>query len=91
MNSAGDDETIMFVDAVHPTHASRSVGCWAPKEVKVAVEQNSGRQRLNIHGAVDMETGKTCMLDEGFSMECGTVALDSARKQLVACFIHNVG
>ena len=27
----------MFADAVHPTHGA--VGCWAPKEVTVAVDQ----------------------------------------------------
>jgi hypothetical protein len=39
------------------------VGCWAPKEVRVAVEQSSGRDRLNVHGAIDLETGKTAMRD----------------------------
>ena len=34
-----DDEAVMFADAVHPTHGPRPVGCWAPKEVKVAVDQ----------------------------------------------------
>lgn len=29
----------------------------------LAIEQTSGRQRLNIHGAVDLETGKTTMID----------------------------
>jgi hypothetical protein len=53
----------MFADAVHPTHAARPVGCWAPKDVQIAVEQNSGRERLNIHGAIDLETGKTRMID----------------------------
>jgi hypothetical protein len=36
---------------VHPTHAVRPVGCWAPKDTPIAVAQTSGRQRLNIHGA----------------------------------------
>jgi hypothetical protein len=26
------DEAVLFVDAVHPTHAARPVGCWAPKQ-----------------------------------------------------------
>ena len=43
----------MFADAVRPPHGARPVGCWAPKEVKVAVDQTSGRERVNIHGAVD--------------------------------------
>jgi len=47
------DEVVLFADAVHPTHAVRPVGCWAPKDTKVAVAQTSGRQRLNIDGASD--------------------------------------
>jgi len=58
-----DDEAVLFGDAVHPTHAVRPVGCWAPKDTPVAVAQTSGRQRLNVHGAIDLETGKTRMLD----------------------------
>jgi hypothetical protein len=70
MNQLSADEVVVFVDAVHPTHAVRPVGCWAteparegPKETPVAVEQSSGRNRLNIHGAIDLETGQTIMKD----------------------------
>ena len=63
MNRIFADETVIFADAAHPTHAVRPVGCWAPKEVPVAVEQSSGRDRLNIHGAIDLETGQTIMKD----------------------------
>ena len=31
LNGLSDDEAVMFADAVHPTHAVRPVGCWAPK------------------------------------------------------------
>jgi len=58
-----DDEAVLFGDAVHPTHAVGPVGCWAPKDTPIAVAQTSGRQRLNVHGAIDLETGKTRMLD----------------------------
>jgi DDE superfamily endonuclease len=61
--SAPADEAVIFADAAHPTHAVRPVGCWAPKEAPVAVEQGSGRDRLNIHGAIDLETGQTIMKD----------------------------
>jgi transposase len=63
MNSLGDDEAVLFADAVHPTHAARPVGCWAPKQEKLAIEQTSGRQRINIHGAIDLETGQTRMIE----------------------------
>jgi transposase len=63
MNRIDADEAVVFADAVHPSHAVRPVGCWAPKDVPVAVEQSSGRDRLNIHGAIDLETGQTVMKD----------------------------
>jgi transposase len=63
LNRMDADEAVVFADAVHPTHAVRPVGCWGPKEVPVAVEQSSGRDRLNIHGAIDLETGQTVMKD----------------------------
>ena len=59
LNGLPEDEAVMFADAVHPTHTVRPAGCWAPKDVQVAVEQNSGRDRLNIHGAIGLETGNT--------------------------------
>src|SRR5271169_462469 len=62
-NALGPDEAVLFVDAVHPTHAARPVGCWAPKEEKLAIEQTTGRQRINIHGAIDLETGQTRMIE----------------------------
>jgi transposase len=63
MNSLGDDEVVLFADAVHPTHAARPVGCWAPKDQELAIQQTSGRERINIHGAVDLETGQTRMIE----------------------------
>jgi len=63
LNGLPDDEAVLFADAAHPTHGARPVGCWAPKDIRVAVDQTSGRERLNIHGAIDLETGRTCMLD----------------------------
>lgn len=63
LNSKGDNEVVLFGDAVHPTHAARPVGCWAPKEQNLAIEQTSGRERINIHGAIDLETGQTRMIE----------------------------
>ena len=71
MNQIFADEAVIFADAAHPTHAVRPVGCWAPKEVPVAVEQSSRRdpsgqtrgQAPNIHGAIDLEAGQTIMKD----------------------------
>jgi hypothetical protein len=53
------DEAVAFVDGVHPTHQVRPAGCWARRDVAIAVEQTTGRERLNIHGAINLETGQT--------------------------------
>jgi hypothetical protein len=42
LNSLSDDEAVLFADAVHPTHAARPAGCWAPKQETLAIEQTSG-------------------------------------------------
>jgi transposase len=80
-NGLGARETIVFVDAVHPQHQSRSAGCWAPKDEKIVIEQNSGRQRLNIHGAIDLETGSTQMLVVEAANAKSTIALLEAIEQ----------
>jgi len=63
MNRIFAGEAVIFADAAHLIRAMRPVGCWAPKEVSVALEQSSGRDRLNIHGAIDLESGQTIMED----------------------------
>jgi hypothetical protein len=40
---------------------SDAAGCWAPKGIAIAVEQTTGRQSLNIHGAINL--GQTQMLE----------------------------
>ena len=63
LNSLADNEAVLFADAVHPTHAARPAGCWAARQDKLAIEQTSGRQRINIHGAIDLATGQTRMIE----------------------------
>jgi transposase len=90
LNSLPDDEVVLFGDAVHPTHAARPVGCWAPKKQKLAIEQTSGRERINIHGAVDLETGQTRMIEADTVNAISTIQLLEALEALyplMAC-IH---
>ena len=63
LNSLPNNEAIVFVDAVHPTNAARPAGCWSLGSDHPAIEQTSGRQRINIHGAIDLETGQTRMIE----------------------------
>jgi len=82
LNRLPGDEAVMFADAVHPTHAARPAGCWAPKETKVAVDQTSGRQRMNLHGAIDLETGKTRIREVLTVDAMSTIALLTAIEAL---------
>jgi len=82
LNSLGANEAVLFADAVHPTHAARPVGCWAPKQDHLAIEQTSGRQRINIHGAIDLETGKTRMIEVETVDAASTITLLEAIEAL---------
>ena len=82
LNSLADNEAVLFADAVHPTHAARPVGCWAPKQDKLAIEQTSGRQGINIHGALDLATGQTRMIEAATVDAASTIKLLEAIEAL---------
>ena len=42
LNSLGDDEAVLFADAVHPTHAARPVGCWRPRKRRWRLSRRAG-------------------------------------------------
>ncbi len=48
-------EKILHLDAVHPTHNTRTVKCWIKKGKEKQIKTNTGRDRLNINGAFDLE------------------------------------
>ena len=95
LNHLDADEVVLFADAVHPTHAVRPVGCWAPKDTPIAVPQTNGRQRLNIHGAIELETGKTRMLEVAAVDAVSTIMLLMAieatypGKRVIHLFLDN--
>lgn len=55
MNGLRPDEKVVFADAVHPEHQSRPAHGWFHKGDRPAVQATTGRQRMNIHGALDLE------------------------------------
>ena len=75
LNTLQDNEAVLFADAVHPTHAVRPAGCWGPAGDHLAIEQTSGRQRINIHGAIDLETGQTAMIEAQTINAASTIRL----------------
>jgi transposase len=50
------DDPIYFGDGVHPTHNTESHYGWIKKGKDKEIRSNTGRHRLNINGAIDIET-----------------------------------
>jgi transposase len=49
-----EDETICFIDGVHPTHNVQPAYGWIKKGVRKEIPSNTGRSRLNLSGAIDV-------------------------------------
>lgn len=52
----GENDTIYFADATHPQHNSIPSYGWIKKGQEKELKANCGRQRLNINGAINIET-----------------------------------
>jgi transposase len=50
----GDDETICFMDGVHPTHNAKPAYGWIQKGKRKELPTNTGRQRVNLSGMIDI-------------------------------------
>ena len=48
------DETICFMDGVHPTHNVQLAYGWIKKGARKEIRANTGRSRLNLSGIIDM-------------------------------------
>ena len=57
MTSLPADETVYFADAVHPEYQAKPACGWVKKGAKPGVKTTAGRGRVNIHGALCLETG----------------------------------
>lgn len=49
-----EDETICFMDGVHPTHNIQPACGWIKKGVRKELPANTGRSRINLSGAIDV-------------------------------------
>src|SRR5271163_1842706 len=50
------NETICFIDGVHPTHNVQSAYGWIQKGVRKEIAANTGRSRVNLSGSIDVIT-----------------------------------
>jgi len=50
-----DEDRIYFIDGVHPTHNVKPAFGWVLKSDKKTIKSNTGRQRININGALCLD------------------------------------
>jgi len=70
-NSLPPDETICFIDGVHPTHNTKPAYGWIKKGERKELLTNTGRQRLNLSGAFDIIVQRM-LIREDFSLNANS-------------------
>ena len=86
----GEEDPIYFMDAVHPQHNPVIACGWIKRGEEQEVRSNTGRKRLNINGAIDLERLEPVVrFDETINSE-STIALfeELERINLVATWIY---
>jgi transposase len=58
------DETICFMDGVHPTHNVQPAYGWIQKGVRKEIPANSGRSRINLSGILDVINHKVLIQED---------------------------
>jgi transposase len=57
------NEVILHLDGVHPTHMAKTGKIWMKSDKKLGILANTGRQRMNIQGAIDVQTGQFTFME----------------------------
>lgn len=66
---------VLFCDAVHPEHNTMAAYGWIKRGEKRKLKTNSGRQRLNLHGAINAETMEMTLIESDAANKDSTIQL----------------
>jgi len=66
---------VLFIDAVHPEHNTMAGYSWIKKRETRQLKTNSGRQRLNLHGAINAQTMEMTLIESKTINRDSTVQL----------------
>ena len=69
---------VVFIDAVHPEHNALAAYGWIKRGSTRELKTNSGRQRLNLHGAINAETHEITVIESETVDSSSTINLFSA-------------
>lgn len=81
MQSKPADAEVLFLDAVHPEHNTMAAYGWIRRGEKKELKTNSGRQRLNLHGAINAETHEVTVIESPTVDKDSTLQLFEIIKQ----------
>lgn len=75
METKDSSVEVVFIDAVHPEHNTMAGYGWIKKGEQRKLKTNSGRQRLNLHGAINAETMEMTLIESDTINRDSTVQL----------------
>lgn len=71
----GTNDPILYMDGVHPQHNTMLAYGWIKKGQDNIIKSNTGRQRININGALDAETHAVITREDESINAISTIAL----------------
>lgn len=75
METKDNSVEVIFIDAVHPEHNTMAGYGWIKKGEQRKLKTNSGRQRLNLHGGINIETMEMTLIESDTINRDSTVQL----------------
>lgn len=77
--SLPEDEVVLFMDAVHPTQATKITSGWIRKGVDKVINTTGSRTRMNIVGAIELNNLSAAVFDQ-FKTVNGEAIIEFFRK-----------
>jgi len=78
MHKKASDVEVLFLDAVHPEHNTLAAYGWIKRGERRELKTNSGRERLNLHGAINAQTYQVTLIESETVNAESTIALLTA-------------
>lgn len=75
MQNKADNIEVLFADAVHPQHNTMAAYGWIKRGEKREIPTTTGRERLNLHGAMNAETLDVTVIESDTVDDESTIVL----------------
>jgi len=63
-NEKSSEDKIFFMDSTHPQHNPMPAYCWIEKGTTKEIPTNTGRERINLNGAIDIESHEVVIRED---------------------------